>query len=343
MMAVGVSIHIGLDSVDPSAYEGWNGALDACEADAFAMEDLARTVGYRPRTLLTSAATASAVFAAIGHAASELQHGDICLISYAGHGGQFADLSSDEPDALDETWLLYDREVLDDEIHVALAGFRPGVRVVVLSDSCHSGTVVRRMYEAVIQGATPVRNAYARAGLGSPILARGAERGVRLRGAPAAVQQRVLNAHRPEYERIRSRTPHRDEISVRASVILISGCQDNQESAEENGQGVFTASLLKQWNRGTFNGDYRAFREAIGRELPPTQSPNYFTAGTPWPPFEGQRPFTIDPPSSASSSQLPDPGAANTSAAPLLQLIDAEADVVVIRFGRNRSPSRPVR
>ena len=33
-MAKGISIHIGLNHVDPKHYQGWDGALNACIADA---------------------------------------------------------------------------------------------------------------------------------------------------------------------------------------------------------------------------------------------------------------------------------------------------------------------
>ena len=33
-MAKGVSVHIGINEVDPAHYGGWTGALNACEADA---------------------------------------------------------------------------------------------------------------------------------------------------------------------------------------------------------------------------------------------------------------------------------------------------------------------
>jgi hypothetical protein len=333
-MAIGASIHIGLDHVDPAGYGGWDGSLDACENDALAIEVLARNAGYRHRTLLTEAATASAVFTAIADEASTLQDGDICLITYAGHGGQFADLNADEPDALDETWLLYDREVLDDEIRNALAAFRSGVRVVVLSDSCHSGTVVRAMYEALIRDVPSIRSAYSRAAPGPFAWSGVAGRGVRLRGAPPAIQRKVLSAHRAAYQRIRVRTPRRGEIAFEASLILISGCQDNQESAEENGHGVFTAALLKHWEGGAFTGDYRMLHEAIRRDLPPTQSPNFFTEGRPWPAFERQRPFTIDPPTEPIVNGGHQGSNSGSIGGVDIQFVEAEANVVVIKFRR---------
>jgi hypothetical protein len=33
-MAQGISVHVGLNKVDPKQYEGWDGQLNACEADA---------------------------------------------------------------------------------------------------------------------------------------------------------------------------------------------------------------------------------------------------------------------------------------------------------------------
>jgi hypothetical protein len=41
-MPQGISVHIGLNSVDPRQYEGWAGQLTACEADAKDMQALAK-------------------------------------------------------------------------------------------------------------------------------------------------------------------------------------------------------------------------------------------------------------------------------------------------------------
>ena len=331
-MPKGTAIHIGLDNVDPSAYEGWDGALAACENDAMAMEELTGQLGFGTRTLLSKDATAEAVFTAMRDAAAALCNGDICVITYAGHGGQFADLSGDEEDRRDETWLLYNREVLDDEIRVALSAFKAGVRVVVLSDSCHSGTVVRHAYEQLIE--TPaIRTAYERAAPWLRSRSGIASRKLRLRGAPQEIQERVLAAHRIQYQRVKRSISTRDETTIVASVILMSGCQDNQESAEENGHGVFTAALLDHWERGTFVGDYAALHAAIQRDLPPTQSPNLFTIGYPWRAFERQVPFTIDPPDATVVDEADYPAQdPESNGTPSLQVITTEASVVVVKF-----------
>jgi hypothetical protein len=51
-MPQGISVHIGLNSVDPRHYEGWDGKLTACEADAKDMQALAKKQKFSSSTLL---------------------------------------------------------------------------------------------------------------------------------------------------------------------------------------------------------------------------------------------------------------------------------------------------
>ena len=150
-MPQGRSIHIGLNHVDPAAYGGWAGTLKACEFDARDMCDLATSRGFQTYQLLTTQATSRALFNALDDAAAALAPGDFLFLTYSGHGGQVPDSNGDEEDGLDETWVLYDRQVIDDELYGAWAKFQPGVRIFVLSDSCHSGTVDRMMEFAQIR------------------------------------------------------------------------------------------------------------------------------------------------------------------------------------------------
>ena len=71
-----MSLHIGLNAIDPAHYDGWDGALEGCEFDARDMEQLASSRKFgRRNLLLTSEATADNILAAIGRAARELQPG----------------------------------------------------------------------------------------------------------------------------------------------------------------------------------------------------------------------------------------------------------------------------
>src|SRR5262245_51116705 len=139
----GLSLHIGLNSVNPNQYGGWSGDLVACEFDANDMAALAKAQKIKPTVLLTRKATRANVLKAIRGAAKTLRAGDLFFLTYSGHGGQIPDVSGEEEDKKDETWCFYDGEFIDDELYNELGGFGEGVRILVLSDSCHSGTVTR--------------------------------------------------------------------------------------------------------------------------------------------------------------------------------------------------------
>jgi len=268
-MPTGISLHIGLNRVDPDQYEGWDGKLTACEADARDMEALAKKQRFATRTLLlTKAATAGAVSGAILDASKALKSGDLFFLTYSGHGGQVNDTNGDEADRMDETWVCYDRQFVDDELYELWARFKTGVRIVVLSDSCHSGTVLRNI-PAFVSG------------------------GPRIRAMPTTVARKVQKAHAKLYKRIQDEHPAAEKAEIAASVLLISGCMDNQTSRDGARNGLFTGTLKKVWNGGKFKGSYRKLRDTIVSRMPPDQTPNYFFVGAANPDFEAQKPWTI--------------------------------------------------
>lgn len=281
-MARGISIHLGLNQVDPSHYDGWDGTLTACEFDANDMQAIATGRGFEPTVLLTQQATSAAVVQAIERAAEELGAGDILFLSYSGHGGQVPEGDDgEEADRSDETWVLYDRQLVDDELFGLWQKFQPGVRIVVLSDSCHSGTVTRRIGENVADVVATREKADAQ----SP----------RYRAMPRDVLLATYEKNKAEYDRIQSATPNADESGdeIGATVLLISGCQDDQLSLDGSSNGLFTEKLLSVWSDGGWAGAYAPFHEAIRAQMPDTQQPNYTQVGAPNADFEQQDPFTV--------------------------------------------------
>lgn len=272
----GLALTIGLNAVDPAHYAGWSGDLVACEADAQDMAHLARHKGFQVATFLTGQATRRAVLAALKAGAEATSPGDIVMLSYSGHGGQLPDLNGDEADGKDETWCLWDGQLVDDELYSAFGAFARGVRILVFSDSCHSGTVVK----ALFYGERPETGQ--------------APDGVRYRAMPLDVAARTFNRNREFYTPILEKAVlAKTRAAVKASVLLISGCQDNQYSADGAYNGLFTGTLLQVWNGGRFRGDYPRFHRTIASHMPPDQSPNYYTVGIRSRAFERQRPFTI--------------------------------------------------
>lgn len=285
------ALHIGLNEVSGVHYAGWSGPLAACEFDAHDMAAISKAQGMKGSLLITRKATRTNVLAAIRTAAKTLRSGDLFFMSFSGHGGQVPDVSGEEPDKLDETWCLFDGQLIDDELYYELSRFKSGVRILVLSDSCHSGTVVR--------APRPVP--------GTPEQ--------RPRIMPRAVGLRVYAEHKAFYDKLQNEVakaaggrvedPDTALANVTVSgrltaivkqfqpaVILISGCQDNQFSMDGNHNGAFTEQLLSTWNNGGFKGSYASFHARVRAGLPPTQSPNLFTLG-PAATFLKQAPFSV--------------------------------------------------
>lgn len=290
-MARAVSLHIGLNAVSGAAYGGWDGPLAACEFDANDMAAIAKSRGMKTTVLLTKKATRDKVLAGLRSAAKALKAGDLFFLSYSGHGGQVPDVSGDEADKQDETWCLFDGQLIDDELYFELGQFAAGVRILVLSDSCHSGTVVRAAPPA--QG-TPQQ---------------------RPKLMPAAVAMRTYREHQAFYDKLQrdvakaagptALDPDTALANVAASarlnaivrnfkpaVLLISGCQDNQTSMDGDHNGAFTEQLLRVWNHAAFKGNYGGFHARIKAAMPASQSPNLFTLGKAGA-FLAQTPFTV--------------------------------------------------
>ena len=143
-MSSGYSLHIGVKHVSPLHYKGWHGFCFPCENDAIAMSKIAQHQRFDSiNILLSKNATKKNVRHHILKMSQKAQAGDIVFLSFSGHGGQIMDKNGDETDNKDETWCLFDGEIIDDQIHLLLNQFRAGVRIIIVTDCCHSGTSIK--------------------------------------------------------------------------------------------------------------------------------------------------------------------------------------------------------
>ena len=250
----GMSLHIGVNFLDTKSYplepahadypDGWDGALEACEYDAEAMCEIAKSQGFETKILRSAEATAEQVRDEIRRAGKTLKSGDIFFLTYAGHGGQVPDRSRDEKDdRLDETWCLFNRQFLDDEQYALYAEFEPGVRILILSDSCHSGSVSR----------------------GGPLRPR--KRSRTARAMPPESVRPIYIARKKCYDRIQDELPQTKPEGVKAVIRLISACKDNQEADGDAFNGYFTRAVVDLWDGGAFKGTYDEFYLEIKKEL----------------------------------------------------------------------------
>jgi metacaspase-1 len=283
----GISLHIGLNAVNPVGhYQGWDGQLEGCENDANDMKDIAKQMHYDWSLLLTKDATRANVKKAIKAAAAKLKSGDCFLITYSGHGGQVPDYNHDEDGSKpDSTWCLYDAEHVDDENYALWTEFQEGVRVVIVSDSCHSGSIAKAQFEGTLTA--DLRNT---------------QTGARARAMPPRMASRVAQANREFYRDIAASLPlikysmltGKTKNPLRCSVRSLAACKDEQLSYEQAGQGNFTLQLMSVWNGGQFKGTYASFLDAIKENLKLSpQTPHHMQFGQPNPAFDAQGPFAI--------------------------------------------------
>ena len=199
------------------------------------------------------------------------------MLSYSGHGGTLPDQNSDETDQTDETWCLYNRELVDDELKNYLAEFKDGVRILVFSDSCHSGTVTK-----VIAANKNIDMMNTNTDINKK----------RYRFAPINIIRKTYRLNKSQYDKILSNPKLKEsEDKIKAFVILLSGCQDNQYSQDGEFNGLFTSNLLDVWNNALFDKSYKRFHKAILRQMPPDQTPNYYIMGNINKNFENQIPL----------------------------------------------------
>jgi len=323
-MPTGISIHIGLNELDERHYQG-RFALAGCLGDAHAMRDLAAAAGFEPHLITGPAATAAAVLHAIDAARARVGGDGIVLITYSGHGGRVRDLG-DEPgdgdkgDGWDETWCLYDRELVDDELYACWGGFAPGARVLVVSDSCHSGDMIRddertraapvpqtaslwgtRALDETAEALRPLdAGSAAPAAAAAPAFdtaAAAARRQVtrgslpRVRALSNEASRRVYARNRTQYDDIQRQVHATPRRPVRADVLLLAAAQDNEAAADGDSNGAFTAALLEVWNGGAFEGDYVALHAELFRRLVPGQHPILMALRPPA--FARERAFSI--------------------------------------------------
>ena len=298
-MPKGISIHLGLNSVDPKGYGGWDGQLRACEADAQDMAKIAKDRGYAGTTLLlTKNATAAAFAKAMADAAEKLVAGDILFLSYSGHGGQVPDRDGDdEADGLDETWCLFDRQLLDDELYGLFGKFAKGVRIVLLSDSCHSGTVARN---AELSGQTlgdlaaklaASANALPQVKSGalkpfggySPGAARDHLRGLRPRPRPLREDPESQHQGAGQGRGRQDRRRHRPDLRLHGQPALLR----RREQRPVHGHA------RDRLRRRRLRAGLPPLPPRDPRPDAPEQTPNLFLTGRTIPGFLAQQPFTI--------------------------------------------------
>jgi hypothetical protein len=269
-----LSLHIGVNRLDPGKYPGVVG-LQAPENDAQELAALARARGFTPTVLLSEEATTARVLAEIRRAGLELRTGDLFFITFSGHGSLIPDYNGDHyPRRTDQAFCLYDRMLVDDEVVDLWPTFADRVRVVLLIDSCYSGTSQKAEAEYRSKKAGEFRS-----GAREDPLARLATRSagadeVRIRALRPAQHPAVVRVQEAELRQVTTGLNIKHAIeNTRASVLRLAACRGDQVSLEMGQHGLFTRTLIDLWNDGRFSGTYRDLIDQAARRTSPYQEP----------------------------------------------------------------------
>lgn len=143
-MAKGWGLLVGLEFVDPNVDNRSSEFKFGCKGvshDLAVMENLLTQKGYSVKVLKNQQATSKEILKSMVGIKNKMKAGDIFTFYYSGHGGSKHDFDGDElDDNQDETLIVYDRDLIDDELNAVWTQFPENVRILMISDSCNSGT-----------------------------------------------------------------------------------------------------------------------------------------------------------------------------------------------------------
>jgi hypothetical protein len=209
--------------------------------------------------MLDAEATKSNMVEAFKKIIESADGGDSLVITFSGHGTFVPDTAGDEPDARDEALCPHDIDkgnvLLDDEIRAIFSRRPPRVRLVLISDSCHSGSVIR--------WAPPDRDSAA------PLP----------RFLPPATWMPKERLPRNERGDVLARVPSNPKPSVlmAGGDLLMSGCQDSEFSYDARfggrANGAFTYYALKTLKTLPAGATYANWHAAIRKYLPGASYP----------------------------------------------------------------------
>ena len=235
-------------------YTGTSSDLTGCVNDANDWKEVLESRDFEVARLLDREATRKVLIGELRRLVGAARAGDILVFQFSGHGSWVPDEDGDEPDSRDEVLCPHDIEsggpITDDDLHAIFSERTPGARVVLIADSCHSGTVSR--FRRAVNGE---------------------KRGHRVRFLPpreflSRASLRALGRGEPR----RSASP-----PGRRSALLLSGCLETEFSYDSvfrgRPNGAFSHAAIRALARLPAGSTYLEWYAAIRRALPTAEHP----------------------------------------------------------------------
>lgn len=246
-------------------YPGVNSDLLGCVNDANDWANELMSRGFEVQMMLDSDATKENMLSDIERLIGGSKAGDSIVITYSGHGTFVPDTSGDEPDGQDEGLCPYDigqgNVLVDDDIHQLFKKRADGARIILISDSCHSGSVIR-------MAAPDPDSDGPRARFLPPSI------WMALDKLPHSSSGNTLEAIQPQ---LSSQSPWVHALSFVGGDLLLAGCRDTEYSYDASFRnrpnGAFTYYALKTLKRLHANATYSDWYKSIRNYLPGVSYP----------------------------------------------------------------------
>ncbi len=200
-------------------YKGSQAPLNGCLEDVRRVTEYLKTSGYQITTLLEEQATALNILKAMIEFAKKAKSGDTLFFHYSGHGGQVRDTNGEEITGIDSTLVPYDfatvGQIPDDYINRYMVSLIPkGAKLFGIMDACHSGSSFDLRYQILDQSTVKKTDASGN-----------------WEYEPALLNNALMFRESKQYPK------------TNGEVYMLSGCQDQQTSADAFISGRYTGAL----------------------------------------------------------------------------------------------------
>lgn len=240
-------------------YTGSQNQLRGCINDACTIANLLLANGYSQNDMVVlrddmggmDAPTRNNILRAMQWLVQGVQPGDSLFFHYSGHGGKVKDLDGDEDDGFDECIYPVDFQIagpiIDDILHdIMVKPLPPNSYLTALFDCCHSGSMLDLpfMYRAT-DGGLKEYSVLKTAAPATMELFMGyttRNTGQLIEGAKSLFNTATNYKSTSKRERIKQMK------SSPANVISISGCRDDQTSADAQMSNQFAGAMTYAFN-----------------------------------------------------------------------------------------------
>lgn len=235
-------------------YPGSPYALQGCVNDANDWAEVLSCRGFGVQQMLDESATRAAITNALQIAVDGLRRHDLLMVTFSGHGTWVPDRDSDEADHRDEAICPTDISrvdpIIDDELYTIFSKRAWGSHVVMISDSCFSGTLQR-----FLPPLTPDKSEH---------------HAVRFLPPEQWTSDATSDAFRAA-----AGTPSRGRS--RSGALVLSGCRNTEYSYDaffgSRPNGAFTRVAIDALARIENDASYRDWHRAIRGRLPSVDYP----------------------------------------------------------------------